>query len=160
MTEVYALSTPDFEPEALAVELHDYFHQQERSEITRIQSMLALFASETCLSARLANYFGDHDVPERCGHCSVCQGRVAYLPAPPALSPLAQRNFSALCGGFIQRFEELKGERPGVECLTRMLCGITAPLFTRLKARNLPGFAALEAYPYAEVRDWVGRHAG
>jgi ATP-dependent DNA helicase RecQ len=36
-----------------------------------------------------------------------------------------------------------------------MLCGITAPVFTRLKARSLPGFAALDGYPYAEVRDWV-----
>ncbi|MDH4871382.1 ATP-dependent DNA helicase RecQ [Pseudomonas sp. BN515] len=160
MTEVYALQKPDFDSETLAAELHGYFRQQERSEIARIQAMLALFASENCLSARLAHYFGDHDVPQRCGHCSVCRGRVAQLPAPAALPPLAERNFSALCGGFIQRFEELKGERPGVECLTRMLCGITAPLFTRLKARNLPGFAALEAYPYAEVREWVSQQLG
>ncbi|MDE3739150.1 RecQ family ATP-dependent DNA helicase [Pseudomonas resinovorans] len=160
MTEVYAVLKPDFDTHALAAELHSYFRQQEDSEIARIQAMLALFASEACLSARLAHYFGDRDVPERCGHCSVCEGRVARLPAPPALAPLAERSFSALCGGFIQRFAELKGEPPSAECLTRLLCGISAPLFTRLKARNLPGFAALEAYPYAEVRDWVSQQAG
>ncbi|WP_342243377.1 RecQ family ATP-dependent DNA helicase [Pseudomonas sp. OTU5201] len=160
MTEVYAVLRPDFDTDALAAELHSYFRQQEDSEIARIQAMLALFASETCLSARLAHYFGDRDVPERCGHCSVCHGRVARLPAPPALAPLAERSFSALCGGFIQRFAELKGESPSAECLTRLLCGISAPLFTRLKARNLQGFAALEAYPYAEVRDWVSQQAG
>ncbi|MDH4584196.1 RecQ family ATP-dependent DNA helicase [Pseudomonas sp. BN415] len=160
MTEVYAVLKPDFEAHALAAELHSYFCQQEDSEIARIQAMLALFASETCLSARLAHYFGDRDVPERCGHCSVCEGRVARLPAPPALAPLAERSFSTLCDGFIQRFAELKGESPSAECLTRLLCGISAPLFTRLKARNLPGFAALEAYPYAEVRDWVSQQAG
>jgi ATP-dependent DNA helicase RecQ len=29
------------------------------------------------------------------------------------------------------------------------------PLFTKLKARQLNGFAALEEYPYAEVREWL-----
>ncbi|MCO6055801.1 RecQ family ATP-dependent DNA helicase [Pseudomonas sp. MOB-449] len=160
MTEVYAVLKPDFEPAALAAELHGYFRQQEHSEIARIQAMLALFASEHCLSARLAHYFGDLAVPEHCGHCSVCQGRIARLPAPPALPSLEGQDFQSLCGTFMRRYEELKGERPGVECLTRLLCGITAPLFTRLKARNLPGFAALEAYPYAEVRDWVSGQIG
>ncbi|MBL4609420.1 MAG: hypothetical protein JKY58_01990, partial [Pseudomonas sp.] len=32
------------------------------------------------------------------------------------------------------------------------LCGITTPLFTRMKARQIPGFAALQAHPYAQVR--------
>ncbi|WP_271409689.1 RecQ family ATP-dependent DNA helicase [Pseudomonas sp. Q1-7] len=157
MTEVYGLLEPGFDPQTLATELHDYFRRQEASEIARIQAMLALFASESCLSARLAKYFGDRAVPERCGHCSVCQGQVAHLPAPPPLPPLAERDFDALCGAFIQRYAELRGDPPGTECLTRLLCGIGAPLFTRLKARSLPGFAALEAYPYAEVRDWVSR---
>ena len=160
MTEVYALQQPDFEPDALAIELHRYFRQQEDSEIARIQAMLQLFSSDSCLSARLARYFGDHEVPERCGHCSVCRGRVAHLPDPPALAPLAERNFSALCGGFSQRYQELRGEPPSADCRTRLLCGISAPLFTRLKARSLPGFAALEAYPYAEVREWVSQQPG
>ena len=29
---------------------------------------------------------------------------------------------------------------------------ISVPVFTKLKARQIPGFASLEAYPYAEVR--------
>ncbi|BAN51143.1 ATP-dependent DNA helicase RecQ [Metapseudomonas resinovorans] len=160
MTEVYGLLAADFPLEALAAELHGYFRQQEDSEIARIQAMLQLFASERCLSARLAHYFGDFEVPERCGHCSVCQGRVARLPEPPPLAPLEERDFQALCGAFMCRHVEHKGVEPGVECLTRMLCGISAPLFTKLKARSLPGFAALEAYPYAKVRDWVGRQVG
>ncbi len=160
MTEVYALLQPAFDVPALSEELHRYFRQHEASEIARIQAMLQLFSSDHCLSARLAHYFGDREVPERCGHCSVCQGRVARLPAPPELAPLAGRDFQSLCGAFIRRFEEQKGAQPGAECLTRLLCGISAPLFTRLKARSLPSFAALEAYPYAEVRDWVSRHIG
>ncbi|QLC73377.1 RecQ family ATP-dependent DNA helicase [Pseudomonas sp. LPB0260] len=155
MTEVYALLDPHFDPEALGAELHRYFRQQEGSEIARIQAMLALFESAQCLSRRLADYFGDEQAPERCGHCSVCAGRVARLPPPPDLPALAGQDLDRLCGDFIQRYRQARGEAPSGECLTRFLCGVSAPLLTKLKARSLPGFAALQAYPYAAVRDWV-----
>lgn len=152
MTEVYALRQPDFDAEALADELYRYFRQQEDSEITRIQAMLALFASDTCLSARLARYFGDQAAPAACGHCSVCAGQVAVLPPPAPLPPLAGQDLEGRCQAFIERYREAKGRAPSVDCLTRLLCGIATPVFTRLKARSLPAFGALEAYPYAEVR--------
>lgn len=152
MTEVYALRQPDFDAEALADELYRYFRQQEDSEIARIQAMLALFASDTCLSARLARYFGDQAAPSACGHCSVCAGRVAVLPPPAPLAPLAGQDLEGRCQAFIERYREAKGRAPSVDCLTRLLCGIATPVFTRLKARSLPAFGALEAYPYAEVR--------
>lgn len=152
MTEVYALLDASFDAEALSGELHAYFKQHEASEITRIDNMLALFESAECLSQRLAEYFGDSQAPQRCGHCSVCRGQVAQLPAPPALAPLAEIDLDARCADFDQRYRQLKGHAPSAECRTRFLCGISVPLFTKLKARQLPGFASLEAYPYAEVR--------
>ncbi len=155
MTEVYALLDPGFDAEALSGELHAYFKQHESSEITRIDNMLALFESRECISWRLADYFGDHRAPQRCGHCSVCQGQIAQLPAPPQLAPLTGIDITARSAEFSQRYRQLTGEEPGVECLTRFLCGISVPLFTRLKARGIPGFSLLEAYPYAEVREQV-----
>ncbi|WP_339080439.1 RecQ family ATP-dependent DNA helicase [Pseudomonas sp. TMP9] len=155
MTEVYALLDPHFDPAALSAELHGYFSQQEASEIRRIHAMLALFASEQCLSQRLAAYFGDDNAPQQCGHCSVCRGQVARLPAPPALSSLAEQDVRGLCDGFSRKHQEVKGSQPSSECLTRFLCGISVPLFTKLKARQISGFAALEEYPYAEVRAWL-----
>ena len=152
MTEVYALLDASFDAEALSGELHAYFKQHEAREITRIDNMLALFESAECLSQRLAEYFGDRQAPQRCGHCSVCRGQVAQLPAPPALAPLAEVDLDARCADFDQRYRQLKGHAPSAECRTRFLCGISVPLFTKLKARQLPGFASLESYPYAEVR--------
>ena len=153
MTEVYALLDAHFDPQQLSEELHAYFRQQEASEIARIQAMLKLFASDHCLSQRLAAYFGDANAPQQCGHCSVCHGQVAQLPAPPALTPLAEQDLHGLCARFIQRHQEYNGQTPSSECLTRFLCGISVPLLTKLKARQIPGFAALENYPYAEVRE-------
>ena len=158
MTEVYSLLVTEFDAEALSLELHRYFTAHERAEIVRIHAMLALFASDTCLSYRLAQYFGDEQAPQQCGHCSVCAGQVARLPEPPALLPLVDKNFEALCGAFIHRHQEYTGSYPPAERLTRFLCGISVPLFTKMKARAIPGFAALEYYPYAEVREWAVKH--
>ncbi|MGM3386725.1 RecQ family ATP-dependent DNA helicase [Stutzerimonas stutzeri] len=152
MTEVYALLDARFDAEALSGELHAYFKEHEASEIARIDNMLALFESRECLSQRLAAYFGDRQAPQRCGHCSVCNGQVAKLPEPPALASLEQIDLDARCAEFVERYRQLKGGAPSRECLTRFLCGISVPVFTKLKARQLSGFASLEAYPYAEVR--------
>ncbi|KIP99445.1 MULTISPECIES: RecQ family ATP-dependent DNA helicase [Pseudomonas] len=155
MTDVYAV-LQGFDTQALADELHGYFLAQEGSEIRRIQAMLELFASEQCLSHRLAVYFGDERAPRQCGHCSVCRGQVARLPEPPSLVPLAGRDRGSLCGAFIGKYQSVRGgELPSNECLARFLCGISVPLFTRLKARQISGFAELEDYPYSEVRAWL-----
>ncbi|VVN65985.1 ATP-dependent RNA helicase RhlB [Pseudomonas fluorescens] len=158
MTEVYSLLNTDFDPQVLSAELYTGFKQHEVTEVARIHAMLDLFATEQCLGQRLAQYFGDEKAPERCGHCSVCHGHVAHLPLPPALPPLVDKNFMGLCGDFIHRHHEHTGELPGAERLTRFLGGISVPLFTKLKARGIPGFAALEDYPYADVRSWSEVH--
>ncbi|WP_122581191.1 RecQ family ATP-dependent DNA helicase [Pseudomonas viridiflava] len=155
MTEVYSLLRTDFGPDALSNELHVYFSEHETTEVARIHTMLEVFASDQCLTHRLARYFGDDNAPERCGHCSVCHGHVAYLPEPPALQPLEERDFQQLCGDFIRKHHDYNGQLPSAECLTRFLCGISVPLFTKLKARATAGFAELEDYPYAQVRTWV-----
>jgi ATP-dependent DNA helicase RecQ len=157
MTEVYALIDPAFDADQLSTELHQYFSQQETSEVRRIHAMLALFASADCLSQQLAHYFGDTQAPERCGHCSVCLGRVALLPPPPDLPPLSARDPQALCAALVERHLQHNGQAPSVVCMTRFLCGVTTPLLTKLKARQLPGFAVLEDYSYADVRAWLGR---
>ena len=158
MTDVYSVLVTDFDPEALSLELHHYFSAHEQGEIVRIHAMLALFASETCLSYRLAHYFGDEQAPQQCGHCSVCAGQVARLPDPPALSPLVDKNADALCASFIHKHQEYTGSYPPAERLTRFLCGISVPVFTKMKARAIPGFAALEHYPYADVREWSAQY--
>lgn len=155
MTEVYSLLNTDFDCQALSAELYTGFMQHEVAEVSRIHAMLDLFATEHCLGQRLAAYFGDENAPQCCEHCSVCHGQVARLPPPPSLPPLVDKNFMGLCGDFIHRHHEVAGNLPTAECLTRFLGGISVPLFTRLKARSIPGFAVLEDYPYAEVREWA-----
>ncbi|WHS60655.1 ATP-dependent DNA helicase RecQ [Pseudomonas sp. G2-4] len=158
MTEVYSVLETGLDAQVLSAELHAYFTRHERGEITRIHAMLELFATDRCLGYRLAQYFGDDNAPQQCGHCSVCHGQVARLPEPPSLPALVDKSFETLCGDFIHRHEQHTGSLPSAERLTRFLCGISVPLFTRLKARKIRGYAALEEYPYAEVRHWTQAH--
>ncbi|QKS83487.1 MULTISPECIES: ATP-dependent DNA helicase RecQ [Pseudomonas] len=158
MTEVYSVLEADLDAQVLSAELHAYFTRHEHSEIARIHAMLELFATDHCLGYRLAQYFGDDNAPRQCGHCSVCHGHVARLPEPPALPALVDKNFEALCGDFIHKHEQHSGSVPSAERLTRFLCGISVPLFTRLKARTIRGYAALQEYPYAQVRQWTQAH--
>lgn len=155
MTDVYNVLVTDFDIQVLSEELHAYFVHHETTEVARIHAMLDLFASEQCLSHRLATYFGDERAPDRCGHCAVCAGHVAVLPEPPELRPLDERDLGDLCSEFVSKHLQALGHDPSLECLTRFLCGISVPVFTKLKARGIPGFAVLEDYPYGEVRAWV-----
>jgi ATP-dependent DNA helicase RecQ len=68
------------------------------------------------------------------------------------------KNFEALCSDFIHRHEQHTGSKPSAERVTRFLCGISVPLFTKLKVRTISGYAVLEDYPYAEVRGWAEAH--
>ena len=160
MTDVYAVLQPDFDAHALGAQLSRYFSDKECSEVARIHAMLDFLASDQCLSHLLAAYFGDAQAPLRCGHCSVCLGQVAQLPAPAPLAPLAVQDFAALCDAVMARHQATRGQPLSAESLTRFLCGVAAPLQTRLKARSLSGFAALQDYPYAEVRQWVQANVG
>jgi ATP-dependent DNA helicase RecQ len=155
MTEVYAVLQTGFDASSVCHELASYFQAKEVSEVKRIHAMLAFFASDQCLSQQLAAYFGDADAPCHCGHCSVCHGHVAQLPEALALPALAEQNFYHLCGDLMDRHPSSQRCPISAESLTRFLCGVTEPLLTQLKAKSLSGFAALEHYPYAEVRQWV-----
>jgi ATP-dependent DNA helicase RecQ len=77
------------------------------------------------------------------------------LPEAQALPALAEQNFDRLCSDLMDRHQSGQRNSISAESLTRFLCGVTEPLLTQIKARSLSGFAALEQYPYAEVRQWV-----
>ncbi|MBV4554723.1 RecQ family ATP-dependent DNA helicase [Pseudomonas sp. SWRI102] len=158
MTEVYNVLEANFDSQDLSIELHADFTRHEEAEIARVHAMLELFATDRCLGYRLAQYFGDENAPPQCGHCSVCHGHVACLPEPPPLPTLVDKNFGDLCGDFIHKHEQVVGSLPTAERLTRFLCGISVPLFTKLKARTIRGYAALEEYSYAQVRHWTQAH--
>ncbi|WP_346795741.1 RecQ family ATP-dependent DNA helicase [Halomonas sp. Bachu 37] len=172
MTDVYEVCQPDIPMEALACQLHDECLARERAEIERLQAMLMLFESDSCLTRRLAEHFGDATFSDgtfgapsiidqgRCGHCSVCYGHSVRLPEAPPLPALSNADFQRYAKPFIERHAEQFGEPPSAQRLAHFLCGLTMPVFTPLKARSLDGFAAFEQRAYPEVRQWAERVTG
>lgn len=151
MTDVYRIPTPNFDIKEQAAHLFELFRQKEHSEIERIKRMLDFFESRQCLSHTLAGYFADHNAPQHCGHCSVCRGEIAKLPDTGTLPAISTNSLKAWCDPFISALPAA----PSVAAVTRFLCGMTSPLNTRIKARQMAGFAKLEAYPFQQVQDLV-----
>ncbi|SPJ32763.1 RecQ family ATP-dependent DNA helicase [Kushneria phyllosphaerae] len=152
MTDVFEVCQPDIDPPAMARELHEGFCHREQADIERLSSMLSLFETDTCLSRRLALHFGDPRAPERCGHCSVCDGHVARLPASPMATRLEDIDVDELAEPFIERHQAHFQRLPTPERLAHFLCALAMPVFTPLKVRGLNAFGALEGYPYPQVR--------
>ncbi|MEI6858946.1 MAG: ATP-dependent DNA helicase RecQ [Shewanella sp.] len=151
MTQVYDILDPRFSTEKLQFSLFERFSQKERSEIERISHLVAFFTSDACLSQQLAHYFADMNMTAPCGTCSVCLGEQAILPPPPFLYPLNELDFNALTTLAIIKLDKACSS----VLLSRFLCGLTTPIFTRLKMRACHGHGSLEKYPFAEVKLWV-----
>lgn len=161
MTDVYDVRQPVFSLEALASQLYDECLTRESSEIERLQAMLALFESTTCLTRRLAEHFGDTTLSasedSQCGHCSVCYGHSVQLPAAPSSQALTDADVTRYAAPFIERHTAQVGQPPNSQRLAHFLCGLSMPVFTPLKARSLDGFAVFEQRAYPDVRQWAER---
>jgi len=109
------------------------------------------------LSASLGRYFDDLNVPDQCGHCSVCRGEVAKLeysaqsewPTDDTLVNNAQGLKQHLAGKISQPLT--------FESYCRFFAGMTVPLFGRNKVRQLAGFASCEKQRYQDIRDKLSK---
>ena len=135
----------------LAQKLFAKFEQKETNEIARISRLIELFTKNECIAKQLSHYFSDTDMNQNCGHCSVCMQGPAVLPTSKELSPLTGVDFTA----YTKEIHTLLADKSTAVLIARFLCGLTTPIFTKVKARKVFGFAALEQYRFADVLDWV-----
>jgi ATP-dependent DNA helicase RecQ len=135
----------------MAEKMDVLFKKKENAEIQRIHNMVGFFESNTCISRQLAEYFGEYLEQERCGHCSFCKNGKAVLPDTSELKPLSNFEFREITNEFI----EAVGEQFSEVNLTKFLCGIYTPVFSKLKIKKLPHFGILENYPFMDVKNWI-----
>jgi ATP-dependent DNA helicase RecQ len=146
--EIFDISTHNFDINKVTDKIHDLFIHKETNEVNRIHNMTRFFESNTCLSYKLAEYFGEHFMGASCHHCSVCDGNVATLETTSHLKPIDTFD--------LKQIKETLHENLGDDYtdlnLTKFLCGIHTPIFTKCKTRQLNGFALLESYPFKQVQ--------
>ncbi|MDF1592919.1 MAG: RecQ family ATP-dependent DNA helicase [Desulfobacterales bacterium] len=154
--EVYDILTQAFDIEVMAEKMDALFKRKETLEIQRIHQMVGFFESDLCISRQLAGYFSEHLEKERCGHCSFCKNGKAVLPNTTDRKTLSHFDFKAITAEFI----EAVGDKFTKANLTKFLCGIYTPVFSKLKIKKLPNFGLLENYPFLEVRNWIKEEMG
>jgi ATP-dependent DNA helicase RecQ len=154
--EVYNVLSQAFDLDEMTEKMDALFKRKERVEIQRIHDMVSFFESDACISRQLAGYFGEDIGNERCGHCSFCKGGQAVLKITRELKPLSHYDFSEVTSEFMQAV----GDQFSEANLTKFLCGIYTPVFSKLKIRKLPHFGILESYPFMEVKNLIRDNTG
>lgn len=149
--EVYEILNSDFDTDTMSRKIWGLFEAREKHEIQRIHNMVDFFESTQCISKRLAGYFGEDIRENLCGHCSFCKTGKAVIQHTIELQPLHTFNFNELRDEFIA----VVGGHYSVLNLTKFLCGISSPFFTKVKVKKLAHFAIFEKYPFLEVKTWI-----
>ena len=155
MTEVYHVNLDIIQQPNLSHNIYQYFKEKEQKEIKRIASLVRFFELDKCLSHMLSLYFDDHASPQQCGHCSVCQGRIAKLeysqhPTWPDDQEL-QHSLQALN----QHMIESNAKPLSIESLCRFFAGMTTPLITQLKLKKVTGYASCEQLRYEDIKQKI-----
>lgn len=155
ITDVYEVNKQALLAGDLAEKLAFYFADNEQKEIKRIAALVRFFELRTCLNFNLSAYFDDNNAPEQCGHCSVCRGNVAKLEHS---TPVAAPNKTDVAQAVQALQTHLQGKYTDDITLStycRFLTGMSMPLFTRFKVRQVVGFASCEQCRYADVKALV-----
>ena len=158
LTEVYQVNNDAFHHQTLANQLHLYVDEKQIAEIERIATMIRFFQLERCLNHNLARYFGDQNAPEHCGHCSVCRGNPLIFTQ--SVGENSQHEWQYQLTGFIKEFaQHITSKSPNTPItavlVSRFLTGLTQPIFTKVKARQLSGFGVYEERSYLLVLEAV-----
>ena len=160
-TEVFSVNTAALDNADLAEQLYQYFAKKEQAEIERISKLVQFFQSDHCLTKQLSHYFDDQFAPENCGHCSVCRGQVAVLPYSNEQQAVGAETIALAIGQIQQHFSSLKATATtlpkglSIDTICRFLSGMSVPLFTRTKVRQLSYFAVCQHMRYADIKAHV-----
>lgn len=166
ITEVFDVNQNKLSTPNLASSLYEYFLDKEEKEIKRIAALVRFFELDRCLSNNLSRYFDDHNIPEQCGHCSVCRGYIAKLSYSPehakgSSQQMAQQTDEPALLSALQEFTQhmtkhkVNREMLSVDTCCRFLAGLSVPLFARNKVKKLSGFGLCEQQRYQDIRDKV-----
>ena len=148
--EVFDILKPEFDLDSTAQELADLFAGKEQKDVLRLHTMIDMFESGKCLARELSAYFGE-TLAKDCGRCSNCKGQGPVRLPSQVLPRLDDLPIHSIVQGLM---EALPGPLT-INLVTRFLCGIISPRLIQYKAKQIPGFGRLDAYPYKTVEIWV-----
>jgi ATP-dependent DNA helicase RecQ len=152
--EVYDIQSQSFDIKSVTDKMYELFKQKENQGIQRIHNMISFFESDSCISGKLAEYFGEDLKKENCGHCSWCINGKALMKETTELKALSSFDFKKITDEFLTA----SGKHFSALNLTKFLCGINTPVFSKLRVKKLPSFGVFERYPFIDVKKWISKH--
>ncbi len=152
ITDVYEVNKQALLAGDLAEKLAFYFADNEQKEIKRIAALVRFFELRTCLNFNLSAYFDDNNAPEQCGHCSVCRGNVAKLEHSTHVAAPNKTDVAQAVQALQNHLQGKYTDDITLSTYCRFLTGMSMPLFTRFKVRQVVGFASCEQCRYADVK--------
>jgi len=152
--EVYDIKTQDFDIKSVTEKMYDLFESREQQGIKKLHEMIAFFEADSCLSKNLAGYFGEKLGKDTCGHCSWCKTGKVVMEKSTELKSLSNFNFNNLTGESVKVMDKYFS----VLNLTKFLCGISVPVFSKLKIKKLSSFGIFEQYSFRDVKEWVEKY--
>jgi len=152
--EVYDIQSQNFDIKSVTEKIYDLFENREQQGIKKLHKMIAFFEADSCLSKNLAGYFGEKLEKDTCGHCSWCKTGKVVMEKSTELKALSNFDFNNLTGESIRVMDKYFS----VLNLTKFLCGISMPVFSKLKIKKLSSFGIFEQYPFIDVKNWVEKH--
>jgi hypothetical protein len=138
-------STPG-EIEEIVKKLYSYMQAREKQDLQRTKAVISLITSESCISRRLAAYFGEgsEGLPAECGHCVWCEThtKVSLPEVPPAPPGPA----------LINAVLETCRARDDPRFLARVAFGIVSPRVTKMKLKEHPVFGCMNRCDFMVCR--------
>ncbi len=152
--EVYSIKIQSFNIEFVTEKIFNLFKLREDQGIDKIHKMISFFESNSCISGKLSDYFGENLEKENCGHCSYCKSGKTILEKSGELKLLSGFDYYDITSEFIK----IIGKHYSLLNMTKFLCGISVPVFSKLKIKKLSFFGIFERYPFIEVKNWIEKH--
>jgi ATP-dependent DNA helicase RecQ len=142
----YRKVKPMDDVESLTQELYQYCLEREIGELARLEEVFELMCSDRCQSAALAEHFGQ-PMPDACGHCSVCEGKVIGALPDPQYPDVGDSALSIV--------QKLAKEHPDVlsdaRQQARFLCGLSSPRLVRKRLTQHPHYGCCSSIPFDRV---------
>ena len=152
--EVYSIETQSFNIDFITKKIFNLFKLREDQGIEKIHKMISFFESDSCISGKLSEYFGENLEKENCGHCSYCKFGKAILEKSGELKLLSGFDYNDITSEFIK----VIGKHYSLLNMTKFLCSISVPVFGKLKIKKLASFGIFEQYPFMDVKNWISKN--
>lgn len=138
------------DPGALSQHMVHMFAERERKDAERLNLVMELAATPSCLTRHLLRYFGE-DLEQDCGHCGSClhpRKNAQVIPRTPDRI-ITTDHVAAIQALIAEGHAALRAPRQ----VARFLCGITSPAVSRDKLTRKDAYGLLQSYPFQQVLD-------